>query len=79
MAYVSTPPTVKKDRKLVSHIGTLLTYHPPAEIKGRIIAAGLSFDTADRFLAGETGFSINTLAKIAIEFDTKISDLIELE
>ena len=50
----------------------------PTQFKAIVIMAGLSLDTAERLLDGETGFSINTLAKIANHLHCNIDDLISL-
>lgn len=47
--------------------------------KALVIQSGLSFDTGDRLLKGETNFSIRTLATLADQLGVRISQIIDME
>lgn len=47
------------------------------EFMGECLKAGLSYDTASRLYAGETGFNTTTLATVATLLKCNISDLID--
>lgn len=73
--------TKETTRVLVNKVGDFLNQHnmTDRQFKANVILAGSSTDTADRLVNGDTRFSIATLAKLAIQLDCEISDIIDLE